>query len=67
MEIKKTRQQRMLEGKNDNVLLINLLSTWKNLKRIRAQQAYISTNVKLQILKTNDIVSVEEWQNEVKR
>ena len=67
MEIKKTRHQRMLEGRNDNALLVNLLSTWKDLKRIRKQQAYTSTNVKLQILKTNEIVTAEEWQDEIKR
>jgi len=67
MEIKKTRQQRMLEGRNDNALLIHLLSTWKDLKRIRAQQAYTSTNIKLQILKTNEIVTADEWQDEVRR
>lgn len=67
MEIKETRKQRMLEGKNDNALLINLLSTWKDVKRIRSLQGYTSTNVKLQILKSDDVVSPEEWQTEIKR
>lgn len=67
MEIKETRKQRMLEGKNDNALLMNLLSTWKDLKRIRSIQGYTSTNVKLQILKSDEVVSPEEWQNEVQR
>lgn len=57
----------MLEGKNDNILLMNLLSTWKDLKRIRLSQGYTSSDVKLQIVKSNDAISTEEWQNEIKR
>lgn len=57
----------MLEGRNDNALLMNLLSTWKDLKRIRSTQGYTSTNVKLQILKSDEAVSTEEWQKEIKR
>lgn len=67
MEIQETRKQRMLEGKNDNTLLMNLLSTWKDLKRMRATQAYTSSHVKLLILKTEDVISNEEWQSEIKR
>lgn len=67
MEIQETRKQRMLEGKNDNTLLMNLLSTWKDLKRMRTSQGYTCSNVKLLILKTEDVVSAEEWQNEIKR
>ncbi len=57
----------MFEGKNDNDLLMKLLSSWKDLKKIRSTQNYSSTNVKLQILKSEDIVSSVEWEEEIKR
>lgn len=56
-----------MEGKNDNELLMKLLSIWKDLKKIRTTQGYTSTGVKLQIVKSAEIVSAEDWQNEITR
>ncbi|XP_065204032.1 coiled-coil and C2 domain-containing protein 2A [Planococcus citri] len=66
IQIQEIRKQRILEGKNDNALIMNLLSTWKDLKRMRALQGYTSSNVKLVILKSDHVHSTQEWQNEIK-
>lgn len=56
----------MIEGKTDNQLLINLLSAWKDLKRLREIQGYVATPVKLEITQTEN-PNPGEWKDEIRR
>lgn len=62
-EIKETRTQRLLEGKVDHSLISNILSTWRDLKKLRERQEYTVTSSKLEIIVNNNENS-EEWEIE---
>lgn len=62
-EIRETRTQRLLEGKVDHSLISNILSTWRDLKKLRERQEYTVTSSKLEIIVNNNENS-EEWEIE---
>ncbi|XP_052775366.1 coiled-coil and C2 domain-containing protein 2A-like isoform X2 [Mya arenaria] len=66
-EISQTRHQRDLEEKTDRVLLRNILSTWKGIKKEREIQGYTNTPVKLLIRKEDVDVTQDQfvWKQEI--
>ena len=69
-DIKEVRNMRYAEGKIDKQLKIKILTTWKDVQKLREQQGYQCTTFKLNVIKkTNENIGEEKikWNSELKQ